>query len=448
MSLRRPAERQEPIISDDRSRRALLSGVSLSLNRLLGIVISLLLVPLVARTLSAEAFGVWLLISSLGGLLGFLDFGVSNGLVSRVAVSTAEGNLDGVSRLMSSAWSILLRLATALFVVSTALVLVVDWRGVFGVSDDISRASMTAALLIFVTAFSANLPLGLAPRVQQGLQQSHQLGVWSAIGGILSLAAGVLGAVRGAGLPWFVFVSVSAPMVANVLSTTVLLWKRRELRPRRSLVDPTSKRVLINSGWLFFVLSLAGAVGYQSDSIIISSRLGAAEVPNYAVPMRMFMLAPVFVGLFVSPLWAAYADAAARRDWAWVRRVFRRSLLLSFAATSLSGAVLLVAGPWILDLWVGDAVEVSTGVLLAMALVAVIHGVSGPPAMLLNGMNVVGFQAVTALAMAVLNIGLSLLLVDELGVAGPVLATAFSQAVCILVPSAIYLRQRFFRNLG
>ena len=61
--------------------------------------------------------------------------------------------------------------------------------------------------------------------------------------------------------------------------------------------------------------------------------------------------------------------------------------------------------------------------------------------MLLNAANIVKLQVIMATAMCVMNLGLSILLVETIGAAGPALGTAIAQTVCVLIPSIVYIRR-------
>jgi O-antigen/teichoic acid export membrane protein len=72
---------------------------------------------------------------------------------------------------------------------------------------------------------------------------------------------------------------------------------------------------------------------------------------------------------------------------------------------------------------------------------------NGPFAMLLNGANVVGFQVVCAVLMAVANVAISIYLVQRIGVSGAVYGSVISQFFFVLVPETWYVR-RFLRRLS
>ncbi len=110
--------------------------------------------------------------------------------------------------------------------------------------------------------------------------------------------------------------------------------------------------------------------------------------------------------------------------------------------TVAAGLVLIVAGPFIIRVWVGPSVpEPSRGLLAILAVLALVMAVSTTIAMLLNGADVIGFQVVVATVMVVANLALSLALVGPLGVAGPPLATVIAQTITVLIPCAIYVRR-------
>jgi O-antigen/teichoic acid export membrane protein len=71
---------------------------------------------------------------------------------------------------------------------------------------------------------------------------------------------------------------------------------------------------------------------------------------------------------------------------------------------------------------------------------------NGPFAMLLNGANVVGFQAGCSILMAIANITISVYLVQRIGVSGAVYGSVIAQIIFVLVPDLWYVR-RLLRRL-
>jgi O-antigen/teichoic acid export membrane protein len=121
--------------------------------------------------------------------------------------------------------------------------------------------------------------------------------------------------------------------------------------------------------------------------------------------------------------------------------------VLLAAGVNVPGALLLVLfGSQITNLWLGEGrVEIPQSLLVSFGLWLMLNAIGGPLAMLLNGANIVRFQAVTAVAMAIVNVGLSVLFTGWIGVAGPVLGSVVAQLTCIVLPSMFYVSRMWNR---
>jgi O-antigen/teichoic acid export membrane protein len=191
---------------------------------------------------------------------------------------------------------------------------------------------------------------------------------------------------------------------------------------------------LLKIGAAFFVLQAAAAIAYQSDVLIVSRVLGAAEVPEYAVPMRLFLVLQVGLALAVGPFWPAYGESIARGDIAWAERALRRSLAVNLAISVPVSALLVVLAPHLIHLWVGDTVQPSLLLLLGLGGWTVVATFSTGVAMFLNGANLVGIQALLAAVMAVANVVLSIFLTSTIGVSGVVWGSLVAQLAFVLIP--------------
>src|ERR1035438_6179081 len=69
----------------ERNRRAVLTGAVATFARAVQVGTSLITVPLTLKYLGNERFGLWMTISSVLAMASFADFGVGNGVLSKVA---------------------------------------------------------------------------------------------------------------------------------------------------------------------------------------------------------------------------------------------------------------------------------------------------------------------------------------------------------------------------
>jgi O-antigen/teichoic acid export membrane protein len=235
-------------------------------------------------------------------------------------------------------------------------------------------------------------------------------------------------------------------LVAAALNGWFLFRRHRPwLMPRRRDVDLSTGRSLLRTGALFLALQVAGLAAFGLDNLVIAQLLGTQMVQEYAVPAKLFMLAPILLSFALTPLWPAYRESLARGDGAWVRRTVRRSIALAAVVNIPSSLILVVVAPWLLQVWVGSAVHPTQLLLVGLGLWAMMNTLNGPFAMLLNGANVVRFQATCVVAMAVANVTISIVLVQRIGVAGVVWGSVIAQAVFVLLPESWYVRRLLMR---
>lgn len=398
--------------------------------------------PIASRALAADEFGIWLIIASSAGLLGFADLGIGNGLTSLVASAAGRDDAAQIRRLVASGFAGLLAVAAIVGGAFALLQSHIDWGGILRLSSARASDDAAASVAVFAACFLAGMPFAIAPRVQAGLQEGWQANLWMAAGPVLGLAGVAVVAAADGGLPWFVLAWQGGPTLCSMLHFATLFGlQRRDLAPAPGSVTGADAREVVRKGSLFLVLSLAIAVGYESDSVVIAHYLGSDRVGDYQVPLTLFSVLPALVGFLVTPLWPAYSEAIARGDDDWVRSALARSLRVGAMVTVPLAAILVLAGKPIVQAWVGDASSPTWGLLALMGAWAALSGLITPIAIYLNGAQVMRFQVLCATSMAVANIVLSIVLVQSIGVAGPMLGTVAATAVLVLVPYVVFLRR-------
>lgn len=423
-----------------RYRRAAQATAVNLVSRVLSIGVLFISIRLVGGALDPDAFGLWLLLVTALGLVGFADLGIGNGLLNVVAHAQGRDDQGATRQAISSAFLALVALAFALAGGFALVYPHVSWASLLNVTGA-SADQVGPAVAVFVGCVVLSLPLGLAQRVNH----AHQLGWiangWVGMGNLFSLAAVIVAVQRDATLPVIVAASLGGAPLAYLLDSIVLFgFQRRDLRPRVGTATIAAVRHVLSRGGLFFVLATVGAVSYEADSLVISHFLGASAVQVYAVPFRLFMLAPALVTVIVGPLWPAYGEAVGRGDFGWMHRTLLRSLGLGAAITLASSLVLVVLAQPIIDLWVRGVVTPPTSLLLGLGVWAVLNGVSVAMATFFNGAGILRIQVVVAVVMGIANLGLSIALVNAIGVAGPVWGTVITQLVIGMVPGWIVIR--------
>lgn len=432
--------------SHERYRRVALTTVTSVLARGIQVGVSLVTIPLTLHYLGLERYGMWITISSTLALLSFADLGIGHGLLNLVAEAHGRDDRRAAREYVSSAFVVLSGLALAIGVLFFLIYPVVPWSRIFNVTSPQAVSEAGPALAVFVVAFLVSIPLGIVQRIRLGYQEGYIDAGWSAAGAVGTLVTVFAAITAQASVPWLVAAATVPGILAQVLQSIHLLgWQRPWLRPGLDqLTRPSMVRILRTGGY-FLVLQVATTICYQIDAIVIAQILGAEAVSQYAVPSKLFQVATIVLSVAYMALWPAYGEAMSRGDLAWARQAFFRSLRVGLLIAIPLSLALVVSGAAIVEIWVGPQVRPEPLLLAALGTWGAMGAVNWSLAAFLNGIGALRVQAFAATVMTFVNLCLSILLTQHLGLSGVVWGTVLAQITCLYVPYYFYLR-RVFRS--
>ncbi len=403
-----------------RYRRAAWASTAHVLSRAAGLLVMLASVPLTLPYLGAERFGLWMLLASLVGLLGFLDLGVGNALVNGVAVASTRDDAEGLRRTIGDGLAVMLVIATLIGGVTASLAGLGPLAAWLKVVDPALADELRTAALQFAGWFALQLFSASILRIFAGLQRAYIAHLAVAAGYCVSLLALFCAARAQAPIP----VLLAATLGVNALAPLPLLAVlAREKLVRWPWRVPAQRALpLLRSGGLFLLLQIGVMVGWSVDPLIISRALGLADVAIYSVAQRVFQFVTQPLMILNAPLWAAYAEAQARGDRGFVARTLRASLLRTGLLAAAGAAVLLLAAPALLQWWTRSTVTPPFSLLLLFALWSVVEATGNAFAMFLNGAGIVRAQVAAVLLFCLLALPAKVWLAARFGVSGVVLA--------------------------
>lgn len=439
----------EEVRAQERHRHIFLTSLASGFAMLLNIVISLIVIPLSFGYLGVERFGLWMAISSAVAMLGFADLGVGSGLMNAVSYAHGKDDNNDIRRKIMAGLLLLGLIGVVVIIVFIAFYPRIEWSSLFKTSSSLAIEELAPTIAVVVLFFALSIPAGVGPKVMMGLQMGAYANIWRSIGSVAGLVAVLAVIDSKGGLPYLALATVAPPVIVSVLAGFYFFYMQRSsLRPKLSELSIHEVKGLANVSGLFLVLQISGLVAFQSDNLIISHYLGSESVAIYAVAFKLFTLPTVFIGLFLAAMWPAYAEAYSRGDKEWIYKTFSKSIRLSSIIVFPIALVLLFFGKFIIEKWVGRAAVPSWNLLIGLFFWAVLNIFGGNFAVVLNGFGIIRFQVITSASMAIVNIILSVWLVQLIGVAGAVWGSVLSLAFINYLPTAIYLRKYFKSGIG
>jgi O-antigen/teichoic acid export membrane protein len=427
--------------SDHRYRRlaGIVQGLTTGLvTRGLGILISLVSVPLTIGYLGQERYGVLALIGSVLAWARLADFGIGNGLTNCLTAALARERLE-LARAHITTAIILFTCISLGLGVSVALAWPwIDWSQLFGVRGELARAEVAPAVAAAIVIFLMGFPLSTINRVYIALQQGRLGNYWGAVGRLASLLALVAVTQTRGGLIWLIIAVSGTGLVVTLISGGWLFIRHKPaLAPRLKTFRRESTGELLHIGGQFFLIQIMALVVFETDNIVIGHYLGAAEVAPYSITYSLFAFTSIIQSVLFSYVWVGHTDAIARGDIDWVSRTFRLNLLFSLGFTLAAvGVLVFIARPFI-RIWAGAAVVPSEHLVYWLAGWSMINAFCSPIACLLAAASHMKAQVVYSAASTVANLTLSVYLVQRWGIDGVIAATVFAYLVFVCIPTSI-----------
>lgn len=424
-----PADTEE-YRTAERYRLATLGAFATISARLAGIGLILLTVRWAAPQLGPERFGVWATFSGLATTLAFLDLGVGNALINRVAHATASGDSERLASAVMGGFGWLLAIGVAASVILASASAWVPWVSLFKLSSQFTGSETRTAALIFSWLFGLNIVSTGVLKILIGQQRSHEAQVISMLAALLAYPTTWLALRHGNSVGLLLIAGLGTQSIVIISLVLSLLGSRRLLALRRIGDGMRDERdTLLSTGALFLVIQIGTAIGWGCDTLLLASIAGATDVAAFAVAQRLFLFASQPVSILNGSLWAAYSDAHARGDRGFIRTALRRSLALSLTIGTALSIVLLIFGTRLSALWTERTIAVPWALLAIFALWTPLEAVGTAVGYYLNGTGIIREQMNVVVAFCVVALPAKVFATMYGGATGLVAATALAYTI-------------------
>jgi O-antigen/teichoic acid export membrane protein len=407
--------------------------VLLAVNVALGIF----LMPFTLRHLGTAEYGLWMLVASMTYYFQLLDLGYGSGIVRHIAEADARHDIERANQVMSTFAVVYagLGLAAAAGVAGIVFVIIPRFPNLAG--DQIARAQVLLALMgvRIVIGFPMTV-FGAATTARQRFALNNAVAIAVAL-----VNAAVTYAVLTAG--YGLVALVAATTAVGIASYGAYAWTARcafpEMRLRVSAFSRSLVREVTTYSIYLFVIDIAIQIGFNLDNVVIGATLGTSAVAVYVIALRLAdyqrQVCNQFNGLLF-PVIVRFGAAG--------RGEALRDLMIDgtrIALTLVAGVTVCVIGfgrPLVRQ-WMGPGFDDSIVPLYVLALTGVVLVGQGPLGNVLLGTGRHRLVAFVSLAEAVVNLGLSLVLVRRYGLTGVAIGTGLPVVVAnlfVLLPAA------------
>lgn len=377
--------------------------------------------------LPREVAGVWLLFWSFGSYLAFFDLGMSPTLSREIAFLSATLSHATNPRAANDLLATCLRvyLAVAMIVLVVALVAGALFLPILTLASLPIRDALIAWAL-FATGACVNLVGNISYAMLTGSGQVAPERLTRAATMLIWLGLSSFAMVSGYGLVGLAAAWLAHACISRIVATSVARALVPHLRLRGGAWQATTARRLALPSGQWALTQLGALMILQTDNLLIAWNLGPAAIPSYEAAAKVVMAMGTIALLRTNASTPYYSRTAASGDRGDLRIVLYRNVQQGLLVMAASSAFMVFFGPDLFHLWLGPGNFVGYPVMLTLLAMMTLETHHVGHATLTMATGTIPFVR-PALAAGALNLAISYLLLQWLGLLGVALGTLLAQ---------------------
>ena len=398
---------------------------TLYLNTIASAVIALVMTPVLATGLGKHDYGIWLVVGSMILYLELLEFGFGTATIKYVAEFEALEDRDRLrSAITTSFWVLALPglIAFALGLLAAAL---------FPYLLDIREGAETGARLL-VVMLAANMAISIPGDTFGGaliglqrydLQNATLLvvAVAQAIGWAIVIGAG-------GGLVALGLVTVSLSLLGQLWRYLLIRRLVPGVTMSRRHFDRSMFRGFARLSFWYALGEVAHVVIFRIDTIVVGVVVNIQAAAVYGVGQKLALIAEKLVQPVVYTLFPHSSELAALDDREGLRSTLVTGTRISMGLAGPLTVTLAVMAEPAIRAWVPPSFAAASLVVVYLSAATAIKSLVQTGQTMLNGMGLARAPSIIVAAEAGLNLLLSIVLGQAMGIHGVALGTFLASA--------------------
>lgn len=406
-----------------RTRAAFLGTLSSQLYTIVSILVGLVSVPIILHHLKAEVYGLSVIIFQVTTYLGMFDFGLTAGVERYLAGTrgdTAEAR-QAIQRIVSTAFVVYAIMGAVVAIAGNLMAPLA--AKIFDIP-----ASYHGQVHAIIAVVSVLVGLQFLLRAVSGIFFAHQKQILSnTLSFVLNISNTILVIVfiyAGFELWSFVYTQILVFAINAILNLYFFKRYYGYIKLQFKAFDYALLKEMFSYGFFLFLVSVSVQVIFQTDRILIGSFISLTAVSIYSLTTKLPELLSQLLWKITDNAFPAMVELSKDESGERFSVVHNKIMQLTLSLSTVGFWIILCISYPFLKLWVGASFFAGTDftimvTYLYMIQFSYIHVTS----VCLNGAGIAKKISYMALLEAVLNLSLSLWLVNVWGIRGVVLAT-------------------------
>lgn len=392
---------------------------------LIRVLIAFFLSPFLVHTLGDTKYGIWTIMAALSGYMCLLDLGIVSALTKFTSQYYQTDDKRELNRVVSTCLFIFLVVSTLVLIASPMIA-----SGVINFLDFDPEIVDTVYLLIIIISLDITLFVtsGVFRGAFAGFLRHDILSITGVLSGIYKALMFWLFLSQGFELLAMGIIAVSANFLAIVIYYITLKKTFSFVRFDMQLVNRASISKVFAFSKFTFLSMLANQIIFYSDSFVIGFFMSAAAVTYYTIPWSLMEYVKSFCLAFSNTYITIFSEHEAMGDKEKLYSAYVTGTKVMLIFSNLLCIGMMVFGGAFISVWIGPKYgEIGQPIIILFALVQLVMSPQLISLALLQGLSRHKMYSYLNMAVSVVNLILSIILVQQYGLVGVAIGAALPQ---------------------
>lgn len=373
--------------------------------------------------LSAEYLGISTAFSSILTVLALAELGVGSAIIYSLYKPIAEHDEAKIRSLM--------RLYKQVYCCVGALILVAGgaltpFLHLF-VEEMPDIAGVQWIYLMLVAQTGVTYFFSYKTSFLTATQQSHILHKYDMVTAVVQIGLQILALLLTGNYFLYLGIGIICPFTKNVLATIQIDRMYPFLRQKATQLSKEETGKIKKNVLALFIYKVCQKLSTTIDTLLISKMLGVTEVAIYSNYHLIISYSDL---LFINVLGAvtpSVGNLMATEDTGKKRAFFSAlQMVYYWVSTYLAVGLIVMFNP-LIELWLGESYLFDQSIVVALAVSITLTNFQRPCSLVRDANGLFWYGKFRPLAMALINLGVSIYLVSQVGTIGVVIGTCISK---------------------
>jgi O-antigen/teichoic acid export membrane protein len=331
----------------------------------------IVLVPIYLHFWGAERYGWWLVLYAIPASFTFLDAGISNSLGNALTIAYHRKEIRQAQRMLNAVWkyqTLGLGIGFAVFATGILTLPVRRWLAL----ERLGATEFVIASLVLCAYALLSIQLGVFTAIFRAAGRFDQFVRWNAHARWVEVGANAFALAYGSGI-----IGAAATLLSVRATFLALYWLcGRNLLPELKMTWSDAPwiefRTLLATGLAFMALPAGMGILNQGSAILLNHQLGPIAVVALSVSRQLARLYLNIINALFVALHPELTSAYAGGDRERLRSLYAAGLGVVAWTAAPAVLALVIAGPFVIDVWTKSAVVVGHMLMMACGAEAVV----------------------------------------------------------------------------